>query len=360
MIFVGDIASPNAACSSDLEKIFVQNANIFNRTPLVCNLEGLVCDDISPETNTPVLYNHSSVLPALKKVNLQAAALANNHTNDLPEYFDNTIEKLQEHNIQFAGAGRTKQEALQPISFFDGSIEVILFNACWDFLLYHQDNPSKGVYVAEMDVLYLIPEIQKLKQQKPAARIVVFLHWSLDMEILPYPMYRQMAMAMIDAGASAIVGAHSHCVQGGEKYKDGYIVYGLGNFFLPHNVYANGKLSFPAFSKTEMAFEWNPSNNEAKCHWFYYDNSNGKHILTLKESAPFNDSAILKEYAGFTSLPLNEYTNYFKQHRRKKFLIPVYTDYKAVFKNKVLTALLKTRANVARLLAKYKVIKWQT
>jgi len=360
MIFVGDIASPTASCSQDLEKIFAAQPAIFNGQPLVCNFEGLVCDDISPETNTPVLYNHSSVLPVLQKVNTAVGALANNHTNDLPEYFAATEQKLRQYQIAPVGAGRSKTAALEPVSFFDDGKEVILFNACWDFLLYHQSNPAKGVYVAEMDTLYLLEAIKRTKQEKPGAAISVFLHWSLDMETLPYPMYRQMSRAMIDAGASAVVGAHSHCVQGGERYKDGYIVYGLGNFFLPHNTYANGQLSFPAFSKMEMAFEWNASTNEAKCHWFWYENAEGKHQLTLKESSSFDNSALLKEYTAFNQLPPQEYVGYFKQHRRKRFLIPVYKDYNAVFKNAVLTFLLKGRGNVARLLAKYKIIKWQT
>lgn len=360
MIVVGDIASPGIEASRQLENIFAEHANIFKGQCVVCNFEGLVCDDISPETNTPVLYNHSSVLPVLKKVNVKVAALANNHTNDLPGYFDGTIKKFQEYDICFAGAARSKELALKPVSFFDGDTEIVLFNACWDFLLYHQKNPASGVFVAEMNALHLIKEINNTKKEKPAAKIVLFLHWSLDLETLPYPMYRQMAMHMIDAGASTVLGTHSHCVQGGEKYKDGYIVYGLGNFFLPHHIYANGTLSFPDFSRTEMAFEWNPLTNVAICHWFYYDVSNGKHRLVLKESAPFENSVMLKQYSTFTSLPLKEYIDYFKLNRRKKFLIPVYADYKAVIKNAALTFLLKGRGKFARLLAKYKIIKWQT
>jgi Bacterial capsule synthesis protein PGA_cap len=360
MIFVGDIASPGISTSGQLENIFAAHAAVFNGQALVCNFEGLVCDDISPDTKTPVLYNHSSVLPVLKKANLKMAALANNHTNDLPGYFDGTINKLNEYGISFAGAARSKEQALQPVSFFDGDTEILLFNACWDFLLYHQKNPAAGVHVAEMDALLLIREVSKAAKQKPAAKIVVFLHWSLDLEILPYPMYRQMAMDMIDAGAGAVLGAHSHCVQGGEKYKDGYIVYGLGNFFLPHHIYANGTLAFPEFSRTELAFEWHPVTNKATCHWFYYDDSNGNQQLILKESAPFESSQVLKQFTAFAQMPLQEYIGYFKANRRKKFLIPVYEDYKAVFKNAVLTFLLKGRGRFARLLAKYKIIKWQT
>ena len=128
MIIVGDIASPNTACSADLKEIFKQHESIFGNNALVCNFEGMVCDDIDPVTNTPVLYNHSSVLEVLAAVNTKAAGLANNHTLDLPHCFENTVTYLRKHNIAFSGAGESEEEADTPASFFDGDTEIILFN----------------------------------------------------------------------------------------------------------------------------------------------------------------------------------------------------------------------------------------
>ncbi len=142
MIVVGDIASPDAACSADLKNIFLQQSTIFSNNSLVCNFEGLVCDEIDPSTNTPVLYNHSSVMDALDAANTKAVGLANNHTLDLPHCFENTVRHLIKHNIAFSGAGESEEEADTPASFFDGDTEIILFNSCWDFLLYHQKNPA--------------------------------------------------------------------------------------------------------------------------------------------------------------------------------------------------------------------------
>ncbi|MES2847879.1 MAG: CapA family protein [Bacteroidota bacterium] len=354
MIVVGDIASPNAACSTDLKNIFLQHNSLFSNNSLVCNFEGLVCDDIDPSTNTPVLYNHSSVMEALDAANTKAVGLANNHC------FVNTVRHLIKRNIAFSGAGESEEEADTPASFFDGDTEIVLFNFCWNFLLYHQDNPSNEIYVAEISIKRLLEDIAVAKKNKPAAKIIVYLHWSFDLEILPFPMYRQMAMSMVDAGANAVIGTHSHCVQGGERYKDGYIVYGLGNFFLPYNVFANGKLTFPEMSRLQLAFEWNPVNNEAKCHWFYYKNDNGHHTLELKESSSFDDSELLKKYSPYPSLPGNEYVSYFKKNRRKKILVPVYIDYNDRFKNFLYTSFLKKRGKVARFLAKLKLRKWQS
>lgn len=359
MIVVGDIASPNAICSAELKEIFTQHQNIFGNNALVCNFEGLVCDDIDPATNTPVLYNHSSVMEALAAANTKAVGLANNHTLDLPHCFENTVRHLRKHNIAFSGAGESEAEADTPASFFDGDAEIVMFNFCWDFLLYHQHNPSDEIYVAEIAIKELLKDIAAVKNNKPAAKIIVYLHWSFDLEILPFPMYRQMAMGMVDAGASAVIGTHSHCVQGGERYKDAYIVYGLGNFFLPYNVFANGKLGFPEMSRLQLAFEWNPASNEAKCHWFYYKNGHGKHELELKESASFDNSELLKKYSPY-AFSKEEYIAYFKKNRRKKILVPVYTDYNNEFTNSLYTSFLKNRGRFARFLAKIKMRKWQT
>ena len=145
MIVVGDIASPNAACSADLKAVFDQYKNIFGNNILVCNFEGMLCDDIAPDTNTPVLYNHSSVFEALATANTKAVGLANNHTLDLPGCFENTVRQLMKNNIAFTGAGQSKQKANQPACFFEAGTEIVLFNYCWDFLLYHQLNPTSGV-----------------------------------------------------------------------------------------------------------------------------------------------------------------------------------------------------------------------
>jgi len=360
MIILGDIASPNAASSAELKNVFLQHAATFNNQAVVCNFEGLICDDIVSNTTTPVLYNHSSVMDVFKYANVKAVGLANNHTLDLPEYFGNTINSFSEQKIAYTGAGNSTKNAAKPAIFFDGDTEIVLFNFCWDFLLYHQKNPTSNVFVAEINMPQLLQDIGILKGAKPAAKIIVYLHWSFDLEILPFPMFRQMAKAMIDAGANAVIGTHSHCVQGGEKYKDGYIVYSLGNFFLPHNAFANGKLTFPDFSRLQMAWEWDPVSNQSVCHWFQYKNDDGRNWLEMLESSPFESSPLLKKHSPYAKADDKTYLAYFRLNRRKKFLVPVYQNYHDVYKNSFYTGLLKSRGRLARFLAKHNFRKWQS
>lgn len=359
MIFVGDIASPTATHSRQLKQIFRENQDIFAGKTIVANLEGLIDDNQNPDANTPVLYNHSSVLDSFDGMARKVLCLANNHVLDLPEKFEETKRELNHRSILFAGTGLTKREAEEPVIFTENENTLILFNACFDFLLYNHKNPSKGVYVAVINELKLIEAVRKYRNQYPAASITFYFHWSLDHETLPYPMYRLFSRKLIDEGADIIVGAHSHCVQGGEKYKNGYIVYGLGNFFLPQNFFAGGKLKFPESSKSELVLDWDCHSKEAICHWFRYKFNNDEHTLELIKSEPFEQSEILKEFTPYANMSQKKYIDFFKKNRKKKILIPLYLDYRRTLKNKLDTILLKQRARFARFLAKYNIIQWQ-
>ncbi len=60
--------------------------------------------------------------------------------------------------------------------------------------------------------------------------VFVNMHWGVEYDNQPHPRQTELARAMIDVGADAIIGHHSHVLQEVEKYKDGVIFYGLGNF----------------------------------------------------------------------------------------------------------------------------------
>lgn len=358
MIIVGDIACPTPELALAFQETMYSNNHVFRGKPLIANLEGLVIDNFNTKSETPVLFNHSHCLDVLQECNTVAVGLANNHTLDLPSQLQFTFQNLQKRGIKYAGAGHTRSESNEFIEFKIEGKDIILFNSCWDFLLYHQKNPSSNVFVATLDEIPLLESVKQLHRERPDSLIVVYLHWSFDLEILPFPMYRQFSRALIDAGVRIVAGCHSHCVQGGETYKDGYIVYGLGNFFLPYLVFANGKLNFPEFARIQLAFELNLITGQAYCHWFRYEN-NPIHRLQHVRSEEFVDSQLLSLYSPYLKMTDEMYLSYYMKNRRKKVLIPVFKNYKQVRINNLFTNILKTRAIVARKLAKLKIIDWQ-
>lgn len=359
MIFLGDIAVPSIAHCSLVDSIFSQHQAIFAGQRIVANLEGLISSADHTQSDTPVLFNHPALVPVLVKHNASVLMLANNHALDLPQQFDATARALKSHNIGFTGAGRSASEAATPVNFSDQGKDIWVFNYCWNFLFYHQKNPAQGVFLSDMNEAKILETIRHHKIEYPSSSIVVFFHWSFDLETLPFPMNRLFAQHLIDAGVNVVVGCHSHCVQGGEKYKEGFIVYGLGNFFLPHNIFANAKLSFPKWSNLQLALDWNPATNQALCHWFSYDFADGNHQLKFVATESFETSGTLKMHSPYQNLSAEEYQKLFKVKRRKKMLIPVFTDFRKQNSNAIKLTLLKVRARLARWMARLGLIHWQ-
>ncbi len=359
MIFTGDIAAPSRDLAGQLEKILVRYHSVFGQKRIICNFEGLISERVTGSDSHPVLCNHPLVPVVLSQGVEPVLCLANNHTLDLPQDFDKSADTFYKANVLFCGAGKTVNETYDPLRFTESGKRLVLINACWDFLLYKQKNPSQGVFVAELDEDRLINEVFSIKKSDENAVVILFLHWSLDLEILPFPLYRTLSHALIDAGADLIIGSHSHCVQGGEKYRDKYILYGLGNFFMPGGIFAGGKIRYPEFARTGLVFEWDPVQNDGICHWFESQDSQSGHDLLYKRSERFEDSVILKQYSPYQNMSDKDYLQYFRANRRKRFLIPIYKNHKSKVQNRFKSLFLKNRARFAYLLARLNLIKWQ-
>ncbi len=60
--------------------------------------------------------------------------------------------------------------------------------------------------------------------------VIVYLHWGSELIDTPIPADVNVARALIDAGASCVIGHHPHVSQGIEEYNGGLIAYSLGSF----------------------------------------------------------------------------------------------------------------------------------
>ena len=182
MILTGDIAAPSLKHSTQLALIFNEFGQIFHGRTLLCNLEGLLSERII-ESQKPILSNHPSVINALKNRGSVIAALANNHILDLPEHFNTSIELLRQNKIYYTGAGRTHDDAERPVTIIEDGRQILVLNACWNFLLYNHDNPTKGIHIAEINEDRLLDRVSSVRISNPDAVIIVYLHWSFDLEI---------------------------------------------------------------------------------------------------------------------------------------------------------------------------------
>jgi poly-gamma-glutamate synthesis protein (capsule biosynthesis protein) len=155
-------------------------------------------------------------------------SLANNHMFDCEKNgIVSTIEFLRQEKIKFAGAGKAPAEALRPAIFDlkNTRIGFLAYNAYpMDWIHLEEDQPAIAFY----DSGRAIEAIEKLK--KKADVVIVSLHWGDEYHKKPNSRQIKTAHQLIDAGADLILGHHPHVLQPIEEYKNGVIVYSLGNF----------------------------------------------------------------------------------------------------------------------------------
>ena len=357
LLFAGDIASPNAACSSMLVDSLNEFKHLFEGNISFLNLEGLFYEEPSSQ-NKPILFNHPSVSHALTMMNVKGVTLANNHTLDLPDKFAATKNKLNELNIAFCGAGISLEEAYEHSVIECEGKKIILIGCCWDILIQHQKNPSKGVFVNRFKESVLLDQVKSLRSKYPEGIIVVNIHWSFDLETAPFPLYRLLSKELITNGANVINGCHSHCIQGAERYQSGLIIYSPGNFYMPWYTFINGTLKLPEFAKNEMIVEWDSKTNQALCHFIKYDTENGNHTLTHVKTEDFDNGTLINQYSPYRSFDDEEFVTWYKKNRRKNILIPIYRTHREKIRNYLIDKYLRARIKIARKLAEKNLREW--
>lgn len=311
MIFVGDIAIPNGV------DIDIKGWPFNDNTPIISNLEGCV---VEVNEDGKGVYNSDNSIQYLKRLNVVAVSLANNHIQDNSISFTDTITKLEKYGIQYFGATKkdSSEEYVKYIKIENEKIAIIAAGAYITAITKKRNISDECCIVNCIDEEKIIGIVEEIKMKNDDCRIICHFHWGCELELYPFPADRDFARKLIDKGVSAVIGCHSHCFQGVELYKNCPIVYGLGNFLFYQGYYWRGKLTFPEISTKELAFEI--YSEGYRCHWFEYDRRNN--ILRYERTTSIDEAA--KCYTPYNGLSSSEYAAWFKQNRRKRKLIPIF------------------------------------
>lgn len=166
--------------------------------------------------------------PALKRAGLSAVTLANNHILDFgPQGLEDTLSHLTAANIAYAGAGTNLDNARRPAIITVKGKRIGLL--AYSLTLPNEFFATAGrAGTAPGYLRYVRDDIVRLRGATDY--IVVSFHWGGELLATPRPYQVRMARAAIDAGADLILGHHPHVLQGIERYRNGAILYSLGNF----------------------------------------------------------------------------------------------------------------------------------
>ena len=137
-----------------------------------------------------------------------------------------TVEQLRKVGIVAIGAGRNKElgNGVQVEKMTCGDLNLAFIGVCL--------REEKYAFCGGAEIDEVISEIKELASDNMA--VVVSIHWGDEFMNRPALWQKELAMSMIDSGATIISGHHPHVVQGIEQVNGRLIAYSLGNFLFDH------------------------------------------------------------------------------------------------------------------------------
>lgn len=168
----------------------------------------------------------------LKQLGVDVVKLANNHVYDYgEEALLDTFSTLDSAGIPYIGAGKDLKEAMKPCYFeIDGKkIAFVAASRAEKYQMTPQATESSPGILRCYDTSLFKQVIKKAR--KKADFVIAYVHWGTEYSYDLEPVQRETAKEYLDCGADAIIGAHTHCLQGMEYYDGKPIIYSLGNYW---------------------------------------------------------------------------------------------------------------------------------
>jgi poly-gamma-glutamate synthesis protein (capsule biosynthesis protein) len=230
---VGDIMLSRVVEQKMMEKNdwkypFLMTAEITSKADLAFgNLETTIYPGKVIQSGSFTFRADPKALEGLTYAGFDVLSLANNHTMNFGySGMESTVANLDRAGISHVGGGIGKENIHAPVI---REVKGVKFG----FLAYtyardeqYHDGTLFGTAYADIGEM----QAQVSELQKSADVVIVSMHMGTEYATTPHVTQTKFARAAIDAGAALVIGHHPHVVQTFEKYKDGYIIYSLGNF----------------------------------------------------------------------------------------------------------------------------------
>lgn len=233
LVAVGDImlsrvVEQKMLARKDWQYPFLMTAELTNAADLTFgNLETTIYPGQVIQSGSFTFRTDPQALEGLELGGFDVLSLANNHTMNFGYAgMKSTVENLDAAGIGHIGAGIGKEEIYAPVVREAGGTK-------FGFLAYtyardeqYQEGEIFGTAYADIAAM----ETQVRELGESADVVIVSMHMGTEYATEPHVTQTDFARAAIDAGAALVIGHHPHVVETCEKYKDGYIIYSLGNF----------------------------------------------------------------------------------------------------------------------------------
>ncbi len=231
------------------EKLYSKvSTSLFASDIIHANLEGPFADKRRATTKSIAFRFDPILISTFKKYGFNIFDVANNHSLDMGQAGLKESEKnLSAAGIEYYGDGYGIGDNAVKIKEVNGiKIAFVGLNDTY----FKLDEKKIVELIRKAKCLNVIPTkvgiqsttISGLGSRLPAGRhglrgndscveiTIVNIHWGEEYKTISNTRQRELAHAMVDAGADVIIGHHPHVVEEMEIYNNRPIFYSLGNF----------------------------------------------------------------------------------------------------------------------------------
>lgn len=168
-----------------------------------------------------------SKLEVLKNAGFNLLGVANNHAMQHgKEAFIDTLKNLSEYGIDSIGVDDPETGTTKPfIHIKDGREHVFIAVSVRP----EEWSPTDIPYSYRSCEDEIVKEVRLLRKQHDGF-FIVSIHWGLEYLSRPGPSQIKLGRRLVDEGVDVVVGHHPHVLQPMEHYKQGVILYSLGDF----------------------------------------------------------------------------------------------------------------------------------
>lgn len=184
-------------------------------------------------TGYPFFNAHPSLAKALASTGIDVVSTANNHALDRgSDGLVKTLDALDDAKIAHTGTRRAAGEPWHAITESKGLR--IAWLACTLHTNFGKDDKGQVLHCFKQTKAVL-GEVEALAGRDDVDAVIVTPHWGKEYDPVPQDKQRDLARKLVDAGATAVIGAHPHVLQPWEKLaapggREAFVHYSLGNF----------------------------------------------------------------------------------------------------------------------------------
>lgn len=237
IIFTGDFSSSGIFSKKIRmqESIFdIKILDAFKHSDFVhLNLENPITDGDYRNKKGICLKAPLETAEYLKEHGVNICTLANNHIMDCGiNGIKDTISLLEKNGIAYYGIGGYDKY----IILKKNQLKIALIASV------HKEGPlwnGTGIAPFNFNLEQIRLLVNEIKSKEDPDYIIYNYHGGTEFNIIPEPKRRSFFKKLIETGINVVIGHHAHVPQGIEEYKNGIIVYGLGNFCFDIDAHRN-------------------------------------------------------------------------------------------------------------------------